>query len=319
LAAVPISLYLDLVEGETADLEAVAKAAIAFSRAIKDAAYILDPSGEVQVKLVSGTESSLSLNGLVQMISKSTPKDKIGAVLMSVILGTGIWLTDRTLTFGWESLLATGPVREMIIKAGDAFGLDLRSEVQVLSDEEIQRIAERVASMVRTRGSNPHVSDVYRHLDEDPAIKGAGVSAVPGARPGYIVPKERFRRFYESAIEFDGPDSRIRREIVPLRIVSPRLVDDDRRWKFIGPDREFGATVEDDRFRADFVNGNLEIDVKRGINIRARIRINEKKENGVWAIKGYAIEEVFEYQNSPYQTELFSSDHINDDDGNNSN
>lgn len=307
VTSAPISLYLDLVENESADIEAVARAAIAFSRAIKDAAYIFDPSGEVSVKLVSGTESSLSLNSIVEVIKSSTAKEKLKVVLIGVLLGTGAWFTDRTLTFAWEKLLETETVRDAIVEVGDFFGLDLRSDTSSLSDEEIRRIADRVSSMIRSRGSNPHVAEVFKHLDVDPAVKGAGVTTTPMARPKHVVPKERFRGFYESAIEFDGPDSRVRREIVDLRIVSPRLIDDERRWKFIGPDREFGATVEDDQFRSDFVNGQLSIDVKEGIYIQARVRIHEKREGKAWVIKSSSIEHVFSYQQAPYQHRLFSS------------
>ncbi|MDB5695099.1 MAG: hypothetical protein JWN21_642, partial [Sphingomonas bacterium] len=47
----PISLYIDLEEGELADLEIVSRAAIAWAEAIREAAFILDPTVEVRVEL----------------------------------------------------------------------------------------------------------------------------------------------------------------------------------------------------------------------------------------------------------------------------
>ena len=68
MSAEPISLYVDLHPGEAPDLEVVARAAIAWSEAIKEIAFLLDPSTEVRIELKSGTEGSLSLNGLLKAV-----------------------------------------------------------------------------------------------------------------------------------------------------------------------------------------------------------------------------------------------------------
>ena len=57
MADTPISLYLELVPDQKADLEVVARAALAFDAAIKELAYIIDPGMEIKVELESGTES----------------------------------------------------------------------------------------------------------------------------------------------------------------------------------------------------------------------------------------------------------------------
>jgi len=77
-----------------------------------------------------------------------------------------------------------------------------------------------------------------------------------------------------------------------LILVSPRLVDDDRVWRFIGPDGEFGASMADHRFRTDFITGNLNIDLKRGINLSVTVRYKEEKIDGVWVIKERLIIDV---------------------------
>src|SRR5947208_9697632 len=64
----PVSLYLDLQPGQKVDLEVAARAALAFAAAIRETAYIFDPSMTVRVELLSGTDGSLSLNSLIRSI-----------------------------------------------------------------------------------------------------------------------------------------------------------------------------------------------------------------------------------------------------------
>src|ERR1041385_2963429 len=66
MTALPISLYIDLERGQKADLEAVARASLAFAATIRDIAFVLDPSVDIRVELASGTESSLSLKPVLR-------------------------------------------------------------------------------------------------------------------------------------------------------------------------------------------------------------------------------------------------------------
>ena len=68
MTTTPLSLYLDLEKGATADLEVVSRAALAWSAAIKDLAFILDPSIEIRVEIASGTPGSFSLNSLIRTV-----------------------------------------------------------------------------------------------------------------------------------------------------------------------------------------------------------------------------------------------------------
>jgi hypothetical protein len=62
MTSAPLSLYLDLEPGQTADLEVVAKASLAFVAALKEIAFQIDPLLEIRVELDSGTKGSPSLN-----------------------------------------------------------------------------------------------------------------------------------------------------------------------------------------------------------------------------------------------------------------
>lgn len=64
----PVSLYIDLEEGRRANLESVARAAVAFAAAVRETAFVLDPSMSVRVELVDSTEGSVSLNALIRSL-----------------------------------------------------------------------------------------------------------------------------------------------------------------------------------------------------------------------------------------------------------
>ena len=73
-----LNLYLELEPGQLADLEVVARASISFVEAVREVAYIVDPSVTIRLELESGTEGSLSLNSVIKYIKKqvSDPVDK---------------------------------------------------------------------------------------------------------------------------------------------------------------------------------------------------------------------------------------------------
>ena len=66
------SLYIELEPGTKADLETVSNSALAFVSAVRELAYILDPSLDLRVEFVSGTEGSFSLNAWLRSLN---PKD----------------------------------------------------------------------------------------------------------------------------------------------------------------------------------------------------------------------------------------------------
>jgi hypothetical protein len=89
--AEPISLYLELEPGQTADLEVVARAALAFAAAIREAAFVLDPSLEISLGFESGTEGSLSLNSIIRSIKNNTKLDP--ATIKTLIIMVIFWFS----------------------------------------------------------------------------------------------------------------------------------------------------------------------------------------------------------------------------------
>jgi len=80
---VPFSLHIDLNENSAADLEVVAKASLSLAAALREAAFVLDPSLDFRIELVSGTESSLSLNSIFKLLGENSKERRKNLLWLS--------------------------------------------------------------------------------------------------------------------------------------------------------------------------------------------------------------------------------------------
>jgi hypothetical protein len=170
----PISLYLDLAPGEKADLEVVARASLAFAAAIKEAAFVLDPTLAVHLELTSGTEGSLSLNSVIRSVKDSaTDRDTLKTIAILVSL----WFMKETANWAHHRVL------DALSKNEAAVGL---------TPVQQQRIAARVVTVLNGKVAEQELKTIYAELERDRSITGVGASTLPGVRPAEIVPRSEF-------------------------------------------------------------------------------------------------------------------------------
>ncbi|HEU0217432.1 MAG TPA: hypothetical protein VFQ90_12285 [Stellaceae bacterium] len=204
----PVSLYLDIAEGQTADLEVIARASLAFASAIREAAYVVDPSMAVRVELLNGTDGSLSLNAVIRAVRSAASEKLTREVLIAAATSAAIWFSLETGHWVYEKILdhISG-----IPEAGH------------LTDEEKKDIATRVAEIVQKRTAHHQVERVYHELDADPAVRGIGVTNQHGARPESIVPKSDFpkRSLGMDVVEGDDIVRRVRRTQERVVLIRP--------------------------------------------------------------------------------------------------
>lgn len=271
MAVAPITLYLDLEPGRTADLETVAAASIAWSKAIKELAFIIDPTAEVRVELQSGTEGSLGLNTLVRLVRGVNRK-----TLTGVLIGLTLWLGKETAAWVYQNMLD-----------------DLTGQHEELSEEDVARIAEAV----NKGAARQQIQRVYREVERDPAIRGVGVTTTPATIPHHIVPRSEFREL----AGFGVPQvEEVRRRITPDRIdavlIKPVLVYGSRRkWRFETSDGEVGFVMDDDAFVESVLRGQRPLGMKEGIIATMDVLITEQlSDAGVWTITDRHITRVVE-------------------------
>lgn len=271
------SLYLDLEPGETASLEVIAKTSLAFVEAVRELAFILDPSLEIEIALVSGTEGSLSLNALFK--SKKV-KD---------LFSTKALIAAMTVSFMWFGGHARDWVLEKVLE--ETIGPE---SITHLSKEDLASIAETATEAVTKKLANGHVQQVYKELQADPTIKGVGATIVPATRPTNIVPRSEFPARAGSNVETIRTERKRTRESREwLTLVSPVLVEGDRIWEFTGTEGKISAPVKDRNFLHSVPTGATGLRLVSGIRLDVDLKTFEEFEDGAWHVKRRDILHVY--------------------------
>ncbi len=283
-----VSLYLELEEGQVADMETVARAAIAFSQAIKSLAFQLDPAAEVRVELESGTEGSLSLNTLIRLFGKLKSDHPLA---VGIAAGAVAWFTAQGGSYAFS-------------KIADAIVDD--DGKAPITQEQAKDIIERLDKLSVGRPPSPQVQGVYRAIEHDPAIKGVGVTTIRGAKPENIVPRSEFRERAGLAPRVTTLTTRHREatETITVVLVSPVLEEGDRRWRFRAPTGEFGAPVKDAEFLQRVLSGTTAIPMRAGIEMKIELQVVEDFENGVWVTKARNVVRVLGLKGPAVQADL---------------
>jgi len=268
----PISLYLDLEPGEIADIETVSRAAIAFSAAIREAAFMIDPTLEIKIGFVSGTEGSLSLNSILKNIKFKNEKGEV-LTLKALAVVIGRWFAHHGMDWTYEEVMDHVFHHE---KVAEGF-----------TDEQKKELVHIVSAAVDKKVAQPEVQRVYRELEKDPAVKGVGITHTAGEKPKTIVPRTSFPVrggyiFHEEHVI----QRRVRTDQRRLILISPVLLPGTkRRWRFMTEnDSEIGAPILDQSFVDDVASGKVRIPMRSGIELDVELETTEELRDGVWEI-----------------------------------
>ncbi len=292
MSSTPISLYLDLEPGHKADLVVVARASLAFAQAIKEAAFFLEPGLEVKIEFESGTEGSLSLNSILKSFKTTDGKDLTLAAIGGIVL---FWFGNHLLDWSFDQVM------DMIKGQPDKVQVEMN-----LSPQDMKTLQELVDQLIKSRIGEPHVQQVYRELEADPAVKGVGATRAPRRRPAVIVPRSEFPRRAGTPIE--SPElittTRPVETNETLILIRPVLLPGHRRWRFAGKGGEFGAPVLDDEFIQNLIAGNIPVQMSAGIEMDVTLQTVEQKDGSIWRPIAHNVLKVRGVRPSPSQQVL---------------
>jgi len=268
------SLYIDLESGRVADLDVVARAALAFSAAVREAAKTIDPFLDIRVEIESGTEGSLKLNTIFRAIKKLSPNK----ITLTALVGIGIsWFATDLRQYGMDKLF------DHLFKSDPSINHNI-------SENERKEIIEIVNDIIAKKVASEFVEQVYRELDQDDVIKGVGASKSKGEKPSSIVPKSEFRaRGYNQVIVEESSESRTTTAVQTLILVSPVLAHNNRGWRFFFSGQEFTAKIADKKFLDEALAGKANVPFREGVHLLVEMKTDENKEDGVWVVKKRTI------------------------------
>lgn len=291
---VPISLYLQLEQGQHANLVVVAKTAVHFASLIEAMASEVFPDAQVSVEAVSASESSLIWNtvvtvfrnvktGILAGASKHPRTATLAAYVALRMLNNAVdWSQDQIMD--WLA------------------GKDAPAEVQRLQPDERRQLAVDIAEELRKGTAKHEANAVFRELRKDRRIIGAGVTSLPKTRPQLLVRPEHFD-ISDGAEIADGA-VRVSSQRAEITVISPVLMAGDRRWKFRAFNSEFGAPMKDQSFLDKVLRGETDIRLQAGLVLDVELETSESVQHGVWTIESRSVLKVHGWRNAPEQANL---------------
>lgn len=274
-----ISLYLDLERGVAPDFDVAMKAALAWSTAIKEIAFVVDPSVAIRVEFDGTYEGSLGFNAKLRAVVVRGRRMAGSAVraasdpdaIRTAIISATIWAMMNVAEYALDRVM------------DHLTGADAPPAVQKLSDEDKADIARRVLEGLRNDAARQPVRSMYRELERDPAVKGVGVTTRRSSRPSDVVPRSEFSAMAgRGAIRAETVERRIVPERMRVVLVRPVLERGDRRWGFKGATGEFGASIKHDAFIDAVLSGTTAVPMVEGIELTIDLETTEEFQGQVW-------------------------------------
>lgn len=221
---VPLRLYLNLEQGQVADLVTTSQASIAFAKGVREIAYLLDPTLNLKIGI--------------------TP-EKPGSLWRNTLLAAQEEYNDRKTLYQLAAASILWFIQPPLEKVRDDWWRPKLQNMPDFSAEERKQI-ERV--------STPDVAEkerqeAYQWLNRDENVNGVGVTTQLRIPPKeFLVPRSEFG--VRSGREEVSATALDRTTVGPLHVVlvSPVLDLGTRRWKFATAQGEFGAAIKDEEF-----------------------------------------------------------------------
>ena len=179
-------------------------------------------------------------------------------------------------------------------------------EIAVLSDEQMNILAEKVVRGLEAKKAKQHIQEIYREAERDTAITGIGITEHAGERPENIVPRSEFSlRAGNSQIR----EVTVSRRIVPTRmtvtLIKPVLVPGERKWGLLTPLGELGFKIKDKDFVNRVLSGTTSIPMVAGIEMDVETETTEEMQGGVWVQVDRVVTHVNGLRSPPEQGVLF--------------
>ena len=285
-----LTLYVALKQGARIDMEAAARAQLAWVALARAVNEHLDPASEVSVELASATPGSQRLRSLLRKANDPAGRR---VIMLSVGMAAVQFLAAVAgHAVGW----GVGEVLDRIT------GADAPPEVQGLSDEAREELAHMIVGLLNSGAGQAEAREVYRSLEADRQVTGVGVTASPTRRPANIVPREAFPT---EVVESAEAEKRTQTSDMELVLVRPVLTaDTNRRWQFRSAYGAFGAEVKDSAFLDRVATGTLNVPLMQGIRIYALVEVVEQREGELWRPAQYSIVRVKRIVAPPQQDVL---------------
>lgn len=270
-----LGFYVGVREGEFADLEVVAAAAISWVQSVKAAAMLLCPEETIRVSLIAAEPGSsrwlakIERSTSNQIAENAKQKWQRLPAIVQMTIGLAIaWPITIVPTYNFY--------RDQIAAAAKALGL---------TGDQVEK-ATKKADKIRAAPSveNPQ-KQTFRTLQRDPKITGVA-SGIPigSAWKPPLIPASQFAEadgFFQ--ISEAAPHERILPLKLDVLLVSPRLENAAKTWRFRQEGLPaFGAVMRDKTFLAALDRNEVRESMRTKIPMTIMIEVKQRMINGEW-------------------------------------
>jgi type II secretory pathway component PulM len=263
-----VSLYFGLKDGETADLEIISAAAIAWVETMRALAQAVDPKSDVKVELIDVDQSSAIYNTVVEWFDRNVEPhlDRIAAGASKAAP------RSRALVVGLAAFTVSTAIPTLI---GDGYSDDDR--------ERMKRIEEQTQKSPAVETAR---QKFYRAVEREPAIRSIEIREDSNSAPIVIVTSDAFP--IEGGLfspQEEGVQERVTPVVMEVVLVKPALVHTPRTWTF-KPDGlpEFDAVMRDAKVLQAIKDKGFPEQMREGIRMTIRLEVKEVLVDGQWKL-----------------------------------
>lgn len=294
---VPFSIYLQLEEDSRADFEVVAKASLELIKAMREIAAFAAPEVQIQVALQNGEEGSLRLNSLLRLKGTSEGEASRFKISDGLIIGLVLFLLETTAGHYADKLLDLLDAEiSRLIQAG-------ATEEEV--EAEAAKVRMAIGGIARNQVGTDEIRRFFGEIERDRAISGVGISDSHHTPPADIVPRAEFLSRATEPRQEEEEITRKRYEEIEIMLVQPRLLGDEKAWRFFAKGSEFSAKLEDRKFVSETLSGKRKLPLVQGVWMRVTMRYDERKSDNAWIVTKRTIEQVHDAWSREPQGSLF--------------
>jgi hypothetical protein len=265
----PISLYFKLQEQQSADLEIISEAAIAWVETLRAIAQAVDPESDVKVELINVDQSSAIFNTLVDWFDRN-----IDPHLDRIVRGYERQPRSRKLLLALAGFTITTAYPTYDAYFGDDFSEEDRATLQRIDEQTRHNPAVTTAR-----------SKFFRIVERERTIEAVGIKEDPHSEPIVLVDSGSFEHDDGLfAVDADIPE-RVTQTVLEVVLVKPALVHTPRAWTF-KPDGlpEFDAVMRDAKVLNAIRTKGFPSQMREGVRMTIRIEVHEVLVDGQWKL-----------------------------------
>lgn len=276
----PLTLFLELEQGKSVNLESAARIALAWNDLIVEIFAILDPDAVVRIDLIDAVEGSLAFRSIVRAVSRVAKQNPLLAGVIAAIVGIFFLKpAEDAASLFWKAVYEA---------VGEVINPDPASPERVEFDNKVQ-IAQR------DNVANRQKRQLFVELEREPVIVGAGAFPSHTVKPPIVLPRSEFvTRAGVISVSNETIQRRTMTRRMNVILLTAKLEPKQLMWRFADDTGEpFSAKMTDPKFIQALEEGRTGGDLKIGLMMDIELETKQESVSGFWSDNAKSVTHVY--------------------------